>query len=43
MEVVNNILVTNLDNTTITTDKTYAIYSAAANTAFTAINYNDYF
>ena len=26
-----------------TTQKNYAIYSAAANTAFTAINYNDYF
>ena len=26
-----------------TTQKNYAIYSAAANTAFTTINYNDYF
>jgi hypothetical protein len=28
---------------TSTTQKNYAIYSAAANTAFTAIDYNDYF
>jgi hypothetical protein len=41
--VRNNILSSSLDNTTVTTDKTYAIYSAAASTAFTTIDYNDYY
>ena len=41
--VRNNILVNTFDNTTVATDKAYAIYSAAANTAYTDINYNDYF
>lgn len=43
IDVVNNILSTNLDNSATSTDKSYAIYSAAANTAFTSINYNDYY
>jgi hypothetical protein len=43
LDVRNNIFVNSFDNTTSATDKAYAIYSAAANTAFTDINYNDYF
>jgi hypothetical protein len=42
-DVRNNILVNSYDNTSSTTDKTYAIYSTAANTAFTNIDYNDYY
>ncbi|MBK7007416.1 MAG: hypothetical protein IPH36_01585 [Saprospiraceae bacterium] len=42
IDLVNNILSTNLDNTGVS-DKSYAIYSAAANTAFTSIDYNDYY
>jgi hypothetical protein len=34
---------TNTQTATSTTQKNYAIYSAAANTAFTNINFNDYF
>lgn len=43
LNIVNNILSSTLDNTAITTDKTYAIYSAVANSAFSSINYNNYF
>lgn len=43
LDIRDNIFVNSYDNTTVTTDKAYAIYSAAANTAFTDINYNDYF
>ena len=43
MDVRDNILVNTYDNTASTTDKSYAIYSAVANTAYTSINYNDYF
>ncbi len=43
LDVRDNIFVNSFDNTTVTTDKAYAIYSAAANTAFTDINFNDYF
>lgn len=42
LNVRNNILSNNLDNTTIANDKNYAFYSDAANTAFTDINFNDY-
>lgn len=38
----NNILSNSLDNTNLTTDKAYAIYSSAAATAYTVIDYNDY-
>lgn len=43
LDVRDNIFVNSFDNTTVTTDKAYAINSQAANTAFTNINYNDYF
>jgi hypothetical protein len=43
LNVRDNIFANSFDNTTVTTDKAYAVYSAAANTAFTDINYNDYF
>lgn len=43
LDIRNNIFVNTLNNTgTGTTSKAYAIYSAAANTAFTTINYNLY-
>lgn len=42
LDIRNNIFVASLDNTNTTSDKTWAINSAAANTAFTTINYNDY-
>jgi trimeric autotransporter adhesin len=42
-DVRNNVLVTNLVNNNAATHKSYAIYSAAVNTAFTFIDYNDYF
>ncbi len=38
----NNILTTGIVNSTASGAKTYALYSAAANTIFTAIDYNDY-
>ncbi|UOQ97899.1 T9SS type A sorting domain-containing protein [Hymenobacter sp. 5317J-9] len=43
MTVVDNILVNSLLLPTSTTTKNYAFYSAAANTAYTSIDYNDYF
>ncbi|NWG28261.1 MAG: hypothetical protein HXY48_06975, partial [Ignavibacteriaceae bacterium] len=43
IDVRNNIFVNKFDNTNSTTDKSYAINSQAPNTAFTNINYNDYF
>jgi hypothetical protein len=43
LTIRNNIFSSSLDNTALTTDKTYAIYSAAAATAFTLIDYNDYY
>ncbi len=39
----NNILFTNLQNSGAAAAKTYSIYSASANTAFTSIDNNDYF
>jgi hypothetical protein len=44
LDIRNNIFVNKLVNTSSATGtKAYAVYSAAANTAFTDINYNDYF
>ena len=43
LDIRNNILVNSLDNTATSGSKNYAIYSAAANTAFTTINRNCYF
>ncbi|OWY23844.1 hypothetical protein C7N43_30555, partial [Sphingobacteriales bacterium UPWRP_1] len=42
LDIRNNIFV-NTQTGTSTTQRNYAIYSAAANAAFTNINYNDYF
>jgi hypothetical protein len=39
----NNIFVNSIVNNTTVTSKSYAIYNAGANTAFTEIDYNDYF
>lgn len=38
-----NIFVNSMDNTTVATDKNYAIYSVAPAGSFTSINYNDYY
>jgi hypothetical protein len=43
LDIRNNIFVNSLNNATTATSKAYAIYSAATNTAFTTINYNDYY
>jgi len=44
LDLQDNVLVNALNNTgTGSPSKAYAIYSAAANTAFTTINYNDFF
>jgi hypothetical protein len=43
LDIRNNIFVNSLNNSTTATSKAYAIYSAATNTAFTTINYNDYY
>jgi hypothetical protein len=42
IDVRNNILSNNLDNTAVATDKNYAFFSDAASSAYTDINYNDY-
>ena len=42
IDLRNNILNSNLDNTGTANDKTYALYSDAASTAFTTVNYNNY-
>ena len=42
LDIQNNIFVTNLQNSAAALAKTWAINSAAANTAFTVINNNDY-
>jgi subtilisin-like proprotein convertase family protein len=42
-DVRDNLLVNAYENTSSTTDKTYAIYSSAANTVFSNIDYNDYY
>ncbi len=45
LDIRNNILTNSMNNTngSGTASKAYAIYSAVANTAFTTIDYNDYF
>ena len=43
LDIRNNIFSNTFDNSTSTGDKSYAVYSAVANTAYTNINYNDYF
>jgi len=43
INVRDNIFVNSYDNTNSTTDKSYSMYSAAANTAYTDINYCDYY
>ena len=44
LDIRNNILASNLDNTTASTDKTYAIATTATtNTLFAAIDNNDYY
>ena len=43
INVRDNIFVNSYDNTNSTTDKSYSIYSAAGNTAYTDINYCDYY
>jgi hypothetical protein len=43
LDVRDNIFVNSFDNTNQTTDKSYAINSQAPNTAFTDIDYNDYY
>jgi len=43
LDIKNNIFVNSLDNTNIVGAKNYALYSAAANTAFANINFNDYY
>jgi hypothetical protein len=43
LDIRDNIFVNTYDNTTSATDKSYAINSQAANTAYTFINYNDYY
>ncbi len=43
LDIRNNIFSATLDNTATTSDKTWAINTAGANTAFTNIDYNDYY
>ena len=43
LDIRNNIFANSLNNTTTSGSKDYGIYSLAANTAFTTINYNDYY
>ncbi|WP_379965017.1 T9SS type A sorting domain-containing protein [Epilithonimonas sp. UC225_85] len=45
LDIRNNVLVNSMNNTDTSAgaSKNYAVYSAAANTAFTNINYNDYY
>ena len=43
LDVRDNIFVNTFDNTNSSTDKSYAINSQAPNTAFTSIDYNDYY
>ncbi|MHC1736578.1 MAG: fibronectin type III domain-containing protein [Ignavibacteriaceae bacterium] len=42
LNIKNNVFANSMDNTG-TASKSYAIYSAATNAAFTSINYNDYY
>ena len=43
LDVRDNVFVSSYENTTSTGDKAYGIYVLSANTAFTTINYNDYY
>ncbi len=43
VDMRNNVISNSMVNTTTLTSKAYSIYSAAANTAYDNINYNDYF
>lgn len=43
LNIRDNIFVNKFDNTASTTDKSYAIYCAGTNAAFSDINYNDYY
>lgn len=43
VDLRNNVFVNSMNNTTVTTDKNYAIYSSTAASNFTSINYNDYY
>jgi subtilisin-like proprotein convertase family protein len=43
IDVRNNLLVNSYENTSSTTDKAYTIYSTAANTVFSNIDYNNYY
>ncbi len=43
LDIRNNIFANSMDNLGNTTSKSYAIYSAAPASAFTTINYNDYY
>ncbi len=43
IDLRNNVFVNTMNNTTVTTDKNYAIYSSTAKSNFTNINYNDYY
>ena len=43
LDVRNNIFVNTFNNTSATSDRNYAIYTNSPRTAFSSINYNDYF
>lgn len=43
LNIRNNIFANSMDNSGNATSKSYSIYSAATNAAFTSINYNDYY
>ena len=43
LDVRDNVFVNTFNNVNSTTDRSYAIYSTAPNTAYTFINYNDYY
>jgi hypothetical protein len=43
LNIRNNIFSNTFDNTNSSTDKSYSIYTATSNIAFTDINYNDYY
>lgn len=43
LDVRNNNFVNSFNNTTVTTDKNYAVYTNSSNSIFSDINYNNYF
>lgn len=43
LDLRDNVLVNSMVNTTTSTSKSYTVYSVAANTAYSNINYNDYY